>query len=159
MSEETKEIKTDLAEKVPATKKEQENKPKEKLSWDKKPKYNGAFKKRKWNFNRRDDSDEKRVRTNPEERVKKRKYCMLMAFGGAKYFGMQRNPGVNTIEAELLKALHKTKMINDEGFNQPQMIHFQRAARTDKGVSAVRQCCSMKLRKFVFRNSLLLSFN
>lgn len=116
--------------------------------WQKKPRYNGQQKKRKWeHFNRRDDSDEKRVRTNPEERVKKRKYCMLLGFAGANYVGMQRNPGVNTIEEQLLQALFKNKLINDEGFTQPQMIHFQRAARTDKGVSASRQCCSMKLRK------------
>lgn len=117
--------------------------------WQKKPRYNGQQKKRRWeHFNRRDDSDEKRVRTNPDERVKKRKYCMLLGFAGASFFGMQRNPGVNTIEEELLKALLKNKLINDEGFNQPQMIHFQRAARTDKGVSATRQCCSLKLRKY-----------
>lgn len=116
--------------------------------WQKKPRYNGQQKKRRWeHFNRRDDSDEKRVRTNPEDRVKKRKYCMLLGFAGANYVGMQRNPGVNTIEEELLKALLKNKLINDEGFNQPQMIHFQRAARTDKGVSASRQCCSLKMRE------------
>lgn len=119
-----------------------------KQNWQKKPRYNGQQKKRRWeHFNRRDDSDEKRVRTNLEERVKKRKYCMLLGFAGANYVGMQRNPGVNTIEEELLKALLKNKLINDEGFTQPQMIHFQRAARTDKGVSASRQCCSLKLRK------------
>lgn len=117
--------------------------------WQKKPRYNGQQKKRRWeHFNRRDDSDEKRVRTTPDERVKKRKYCMLLGFAGANFFGMQRNPGVNTIEEELLKALLKNKLINDEGFSQPQMIHFQRAARTDKGVSATRQCCSLKLRKY-----------
>lgn len=120
-----------------------------KHAWQKQPRYNGQQKKRRWeHFNRRDDSDEKRVRTNPEERVKKRKYCMLMGFAGANFVGMQRNPGVKTIEEELLKALLKNKLINDEGFNQPQMIHFQRAARTDKGVSASRQCCSLKLRKY-----------
>lgn len=119
-----------------------------KQNWQKKPRYNGQQKKRRWeHFNRRDDSDEKRVRPSLEERVKKRKYCMLLGFAGANYVGMQRNPGVNTIEEELLKALLKNKLINDEGFTQPQMIHFQRAARTDKGVSASRQCCSLKLRK------------
>lgn len=148
MSEDPKGNNTEVAEIASeSTESKQEDESKKKLTWDKKQRYNGAWKKRKWNFNRRDDSDEKRVRTNPEERVKKRKYCMLMAFAGAKFFGMQRNPGVNTIEEELLKAFFKNKLINEEGLNQPQMIHFQRAARTDKGVSAVRQCCSLKLRK------------
>lgn len=119
-----------------------------KSNGQKKSRYNGLQKKRRWEYgNRRDDNDDKRVRTNPEDRVKKRKYCMLLGFAGANYIGMQRNPGVNTIEEEMLKAMLKNKLINDEGFNQPQMIHFQRAARTDKGVSASRQCCSMKLRK------------
>lgn len=132
-----------------ATSLETETVASKKSGWQKKPRYNGQQKKRKWeHFNRRDDSDEKRVRTNPEDRVKRRKYCMLMGFAGANYVGMQRNPGVNTIEEQLLVALLKNKLINDEGFSQPQMIHFQRAARTDKGVSALRQCCSLKLRKY-----------
>lgn len=145
--DEVKEAAPAASEAKPTPEKAENDGPKNKKTWEKKPRYNGAWKKRKWAFDRRDDTDEKRVRSNPEERVKKRKYCMLLAFAGAKFLGMQRNPGVNTIEEELLKALLKNKMINDEGFNQPQMIHFQRAARTDKGVSAVRQCCSLKLRE------------
>lgn len=134
--------------------KSSENETKEPKKWEKKARYNGAWKKRKWEYDRREELSEKRPTLTDEERAKlreervsKRKYCMLMAFSGANYIGMQRNPGVKTIEEELLKALHKNKLINTEGFNQPQMIHFQRAARTDKGVSAVRQCCSMKLRE------------
>lgn len=114
----------------------------------KKQRYDGRWKKRRWENRRDDDNDTKRVRTNPEERVKKRKYCMLMGYAGANYYGMQRNPDVNTIEEELLKVLFKNKLINEDGFKQSQNINFQRAARTDKGVSAARQCCSMKLRKF-----------
>lgn len=112
-----------------------------------KGKYNGRSKKRQWQFNRRNDSV-KRVRTEPEDRVKRRKYLLVMGYAGANYIGMQRNPGVNTIEEELLKALFKNKLITEDGFNQPQFSHFQRAARTDKGVSAARQCVSLKLRKY-----------
>lgn len=112
----------------------------------KRPKYDGRSKKRSWEFNRRDDNV-KRVRTNPEDRIKRRKYLMLLGYAGANYIGMQRNPDVNTIEEELLKALFKNNMITDEAFHQPQYCHFQRAARTDKGVSAARQCISLKLRK------------
>lgn len=65
---------------------------------------------------------------------------------------MQRNPDVNTIEEELLKAMFKNKMITEDSFNQPQYAHFQRAARTDKGVSAARQCISLKLRKLFYIN-------
>lgn len=114
-----------------------------------KKKYDGRKKKRQWVFNRRDD-DAKRVRTAPEDRVKRRKYLMVLGYAGANYIGMQRNPNVNTIEEELLKAFLKNKMITEDSFNQPQYAHFQRAARTDKGVSAARQCISLKLRRFLF---------
>lgn len=115
----------------------------------KKKRYCGIHKKRPWVDYRAqsDGSEEKRQCFRPEDRVKKRKYCLLMGYAGANYFGMQRNPAVNTIEEVLLIAMLKQKWINDEGFNQPQMVHFQRAARTDKGVSATRQCVSLKLRK------------
>lgn len=35
--------------------------------------------------------------------------------------------------------------ISEEGYKIPQQIFFQRAARTDKGVSAARQVVSLKL--------------
>lgn len=59
---------------------------------------------------------------------------------------MQRNPGALTIEEELLKAMLKHKWITEEAFNTPQILMFQRAARTDKGVSACRQVVSLKMR-------------
>lgn len=115
-----------------------------------KKRYDGRSKRRQWEpIDRRgDDNDTKRIRINPADRVKKRKYLMLMGFAGSNYSGMQRNPDVNTIEEELLKAMHKNKFIDDDAFQVPQNIQFQRAARTDKGVSAARQCCSLKLRKW-----------
>ncbi len=113
-----------------------------------KPRYNGRVKKRQWEDFTSEGNPEKRANFNPEDRVKRRKYCLLLGYSGANYYGMQRNPGTKTIEEELLTAMMKHKWINEEGFKQPQMVHFQRAARTDKGVSAARQCVSMKLRKF-----------
>lgn len=112
----------------------------------KKVKYDGRCKKRKWQFNRRDDNV-KREKVNPEDRVKKRKFLLVLGYAGANYVGMQRNPDVNTIEEELLKAMLKNNLITEDVFQQPQYVHFQRAARTDKGVSAARQCISLKLRK------------
>lgn len=50
-------------------------------------------------------------------------------------------------------ALLKAGYINQDIFNQPQLIQFQRAARTDKGVSALRQTLSLKLRKILFSNN------
>lgn len=56
---------------------------------------------------------------------------------------------MKTIEEELFKALLSTNLINEEAFNQVQTIQYQRAARTDKGVSAARQVVSIKLRMFI----------
>lgn len=119
-----------------------------------KAKYNEKTKKRKWEFNTNrtkevdatngEENDEKRVRIG--ERIKLRKYGILMGYSGVGYFGMQRNPGMKTIEEDLLTAMLKNKWINQEAFDQSQVISFQRAARTDKGVSAARQCVSLKLR-------------
>lgn len=94
----------------------------------------------------KNDSD----RSSTEERIKKRKCCLLLGYSGVNYFGMQRNPDMKTIEEDLLVAMLKNKWINDEAFKQAQVVQFQRAARTDKGVSAARQCVSMKLRKYIF---------
>lgn len=120
------------------------DKPKEEPA--KKTKYDGRCKKRKWQFNRRDDNP-KREKINPEDKVKRRKFLVVLGYAGANYVGMQRNPDVKTIEEELLKAMLKNKLIAEDVFEQPQYAQFQRAARTDKGVSAARQCISMKLRK------------
>jgi len=53
---------------------------------------------------------------------------------------------MKTVEEELLQALKSKNLITDEGFEQIQTMHFQRAARTDKGVSALRQIISLLLR-------------
>lgn len=66
-----------------------------------------------------------------------------------KHFNF-RNPEMKTIEEDLLTALLKAKLITDEAFAQVQTIQFQRAARTDKGVSAARQVVSLKLREYYF---------
>ena len=58
-----------------------------------------------------------------------------------------RNPGYPTIEEELLKAFKEAGTICDEWFETPQKGHFQRASRTDKGVSAARMVISLKFRK------------
>lgn len=71
--------------------------------------------------------------------------AMLLGYCGVDYYGMQRNPGVRTIEEDLLKALLEAKYINEEDFNTQQNTQFQRSSRTDKGVSASRQVVSLKL--------------
>ncbi|XP_055375130.1 pseudouridylate synthase 1 homolog [Condylostylus longicornis] len=113
-----------------------------------KSRYNGKNKKRPWQNYSEEISEEvkrRKANFNPEDRIKRKKTVILLGYCGANYYGMQRNPGQQTIEEDLFKAMLKCKWIDEEGFNQPQQIHFQRAARTDKGVSAARQICSVKL--------------
>lgn len=116
-----------------------------------KPRYNGKTKRRDWV---EETEEQKRIRleSNPTERVKRKKALILLGYSGVKYQGMQRNPGTKTIEEELLKAMLKHDWVTKEGFESPQQAFFQRAARTDKGVSASRQVVSIKLRKSCFKH-------
>eukprot|EP00878_Enallax_costatus_P017892 GHUV01018804.1.p1 GENE.GHUV01018804.1~~GHUV01018804.1.p1 ORF type:complete len:472 (+),score=148.98 GHUV01018804.1:87-1418(+) len=75
----------------------------------------------------------------------KRKVAMHLAYLGKGYHGMQRNPGFPTIEAELETALVKAGAISDKNAGSFMKIHWMRAARTDKGVSAACQVVSAKL--------------
>lgn len=60
-----------------------------------------------------------------------------------------RNPGAHTIEECLLKALRDGDIITEDIFVRPQLMYFQRAARTDKGVSAIRQIVSLKTKESI----------
>lgn len=91
-----------------------------------------------------DDNDPKKLKKT--ERIKKRNFALLLGYLGKDYYGMQRNPQMKTIEEDLIGAMLKAELIDQEAFETIQYTHFQRAARTDKGVSATRQICSVKLR-------------
>jgi tRNA pseudouridine38-40 synthase len=106
----------------------------------------GKVKRRDW-VEETEEAKKARLEENPVDRVKRRKSLVLLGYSGVNYTGMQRNPEVPTIEEELLKAMLKHNWINEEGYKTPQQAFFQRAARTDKGVSAARQIVSLKLRK------------
>lgn len=82
------------------------------------------------------------------KRLSKRKnYVIMLGYLGRNYWGMQINRGTKTIEETLLSALLEANFITKEQFEDVRELRFQRAARTDKGVSAVRQIVSLKLRK------------
>ena len=83
----------------------------------------------------------------PEEisMIRKKKVALLLSYCGAGYFGMQKNPGVQTIEDEILNALCKSGAIKAELKDDLGKLSFQRCARTDKGVSATRQVVSLKM--------------
>ncbi|KAI5645852.1 tRNA pseudouridine synthase domain-containing protein [Phthorimaea operculella] len=107
------------------------------------------FMKRQWDEvqPRKEDGEsaEKKSCDKPSERIKRKKIAMLLGYSGVDYYGMQRNPGVRTIEEDLLKALFDAKYITEDDFKNQQNAQFQRSSRTDKGVSAARQVVSLKL--------------
>lgn len=78
-------------------------------------------------------------------RIRLRRFCLLLSYSGKNYLGMQRNPGTKTIEECLLGALKGIDMITEEQYIRPQLMYFQRAARTDKSVSAIKQIVSLKI--------------
>ena len=74
----------------------------------------------------------------------------------AKYvFWIFRNPGYKTIEEDLMKAFRDAEIISDEWYENPQKCFFQRASRTDKGVSAARMVMSLKLCKLNLKTNHL----
>ncbi|XP_072933162.1 pseudouridylate synthase 1 homolog isoform X2 [Epargyreus clarus] len=110
--------------------------------------YKKRFMKRQWEESSgtaNEETDGKRVCDKPFERIKRKKMALLLGYSGVDYYGMQRNPGVPTIEEDLLKALRDAKYITEEDFANQQNAQFQRSSRTDKGVSAARQVVSLKL--------------
>lgn len=99
-----------------------------------------------------DNENEAKVQkteTEVVQRIKRKNHAMLLGYLGKDYYGMQRNPGMKTIEEDLVTALLKANLISEEHFKDIRTINFQRAARTDKGVSAIRQIVSLKLRKIL----------
>ena len=78
-------------------------------------------------------------------KVKKRKCAIFVVYLGHKYQGMQRNPGAKTIEDEMFRAMCKAGAISERTSAEEkafQTIRWSRAARTDKGVSAICQVVS-----------------
>jgi tRNA pseudouridine38-40 synthase len=58
---------------------------------------------------------------------------------------MQMNDGVKTVEAEVERALFRAGCIARQNYGNLQKISWSRAARTDKGVSALAQLVSVKI--------------
>ncbi|KAK9826791.1 hypothetical protein WJX81_001378 [Elliptochloris bilobata] len=87
------------------------------------------------------------VATEPgKERFgKARRVAIFLAYVGDGYAGMQHNPGVRTLESELMGALAKADAISPANAGKFDKVHWSRAARTDKGVSAVGNVVSLKM--------------
>lgn len=76
---------------------------------------------------------------------KRKKHAILLMYSGWGYYGMQRSPVYPTIEGELSKALLACGQLNNISGEEHRRVHFQRASKTDKSVSALGQVCSMNL--------------
>ncbi|CAD5229292.1 unnamed protein product [Bursaphelenchus okinawaensis] len=76
---------------------------------------------------------------------KKVTYAMMLSYQGKNYFGMQKQKSEATIESNLHDAMKSIGAITEAECAKPNLWWFQRAARTDRAVSAVRQICSMQL--------------
>lgn len=77
-------------------------------------------------------------------RDKRRKCALQFGFIGTKYYGIQQNPGVPTVEEELHKAFKALNIYRPEE-NNLGSLSYTRCSRTDKGVSAVALISGLKL--------------
>ena len=83
-----------------------------------------------------DDEDKKRV---------KRKIAVLLGFLGTNYAGFQVNLDQRTLQAEMELAFYRAGMISTANFGYPYKYSWSNSARTDKGVHACAQVCSLKV--------------
>jgi len=82
----------------------------------------------------------------PPPPLKKRKVALFVAYVGAGYYGMQYNKELPTIERQLRDAIAATGGIAPANVGDDfSKFGWSRAARTDRGVSAVGQVVSLRL--------------
>ena len=77
--------------------------------------------------------------------LSKKKVALFLGFLGTRYGGFQVNEGQRTIQAEIELALFRCGMISKTNFGFPFKYSWSSSARTDKGVHACSQVCSVKL--------------
>lgn len=70
------------------------------------------------------------------------RYAFLVAYEGSSYYGFVRQPGVPTVEGELLRAMRECGL-----FSSLRESRYQVAARTDRGVAALAQVVAMNTLK------------
>ncbi len=75
-------------------------------------------------------SDAYQRKIDQGETAAKRKYAICFGYLGSKYQGLQINPGAETVEAELEKALLLCGGIQECNFGYMQKVQWTRAART-----------------------------
>jgi hypothetical protein len=80
-----------------------------------------------------------------DEKMVKRKVALFLGFLGTNYGGFQINVNQRTLQAEIELALYKAGMVKALNFGHPQKVTWSSSARTDKGVHASAQVCSVKV--------------
>ncbi|XP_076467922.1 pseudouridylate synthase 1 homolog [Babylonia areolata] len=112
----------------------------------------GASEKRSLNDDNSSCPAAKKLKVQPEAPMqgradRKRKVALLIAYCGAGYYGIQiqMKGDFRTIESEMIKALVAAGLIPQDHADTPQKMSLQRAARTDKNVSAVGNVLSLKM--------------
>lgn len=70
---------------------------------------------------------EKRIE---QQNAVKRKYAICFGYLGSKYQGLQINPGADTVEKELERAVFLAGGIQECNFGYLHKVQFSRAART-----------------------------
>mmetsp|Transcript_19269 Transcript_19269/g.60611 ORF Transcript_19269/g.60611 Transcript_19269/m.60611 type:complete len:441 (+) Transcript_19269:80-1402(+) len=78
-------------------------------------------------------------------KIPKRKVALLLGYQGAKYYGLQRQEALPTIEGEVERALSAAGLVSASNAGDLSKIGWSRAARTDKRVSAARLVAAAKL--------------
>ncbi|OWF38290.1 tRNA pseudouridine synthase A, mitochondrial [Mizuhopecten yessoensis] len=94
---------------------------------------------------KKEKTDQAPVTETETAPLKRRKVALFMSYSGKGYFGLQRQKDFPTIEGALGKALLSVGVISKQDEEMPQKMEFQRAARTDKGVSAAGNLISLKI--------------
>lgn len=89
-------------------------------------------------------SDPSTIDNNAPKRAKK-KFALFVAYVGAGFSGMQYNKDQPTIEGTLRDALVAAGLISHLNADAFSKVAWSRAARTDKGVSAVGQVVALRL--------------
>lgn len=88
-----------------------------------------------------------------------KKYVLMFSYLGKGYYGLQRNLDLPTVEGELLRAMYKAGIIPEKHYLDPYQMWFQKASRTDKGVSALRQIVSLFLDKNIETDGIIENIN
>eukprot|EP00526_Cylindrotheca_closterium_P013255 CAMPEP_0113610312 /NCGR_PEP_ID=MMETSP0017_2-20120614/4967_1 /TAXON_ID=2856 /ORGANISM="Cylindrotheca closterium" /LENGTH=541 /DNA_ID=CAMNT_0000519207 /DNA_START=97 /DNA_END=1722 /DNA_ORIENTATION=- /assembly_acc=CAM_ASM_000147 len=88
---------------------------------------------------------EPRTIIGEDQKTLKRKVALLLGFVGTNYAGFQINGMQRSIQAEIELALYRAGMIAESNFGRPHKYSWSMSARTDKGVHACAQVCSVKV--------------